>query len=226
MKKLKNVTLFGLDCINIERLIKAAEICCEKFEFANVKLLTSLPSNNKNIVPINHVGSIKKYSEFILKKINDYIDTDLVLIIQHDGFILNPKAWNDNFLNYDYIGAPLWVEDKLVVGNGGFSLRSKKLIELLQNDNNIYVEENPSHVYGQNEDWIISVTKRDYLEEKGINFAPVELAHKFSFEKNKLYGPKWTDQFGFHGLKWTNISDWIKKHPEHKIENPLRINAS
>jgi len=222
MKKLLNVTLFGLDCVDIERLIKVADICCENFEFAKIKLLSSLPSTNKNVIKIKSISSLKEYSQFMLKEMNDYIDTDFVLIIQHDGFILNPDAWDDSYLNYDYIGAPLYVEGKQIVGNGGFSLRSKKLLQILQTDENIYIDENPDHKYGQHEDWIISVINGQYLENKGIKFAPVELAHKFSFEKNRIFGPKWNGQFGFHGLTWTDISDWIKENPQYGIKNELR----
>jgi len=221
MKELKNVTLFGLDCVDIDRLILAAEICCVDFRFAEVKLLSSIASKSKNVVKIEPVQSRQDYSQFILKQLNDYINTDFVLVIQYDGFILNPEAWDDQYLQYDYIGAPLWVDDKQVVGNGGFSWRSKKLLTLLQNDENIFIEEAPAHKYGQNEDWIISVIKRQYLENQGIKFAPVEIAHKFSFEKNKRYGAKWNGQFGFHGLSWTDISAWTKLHPKYRINNIL-----
>lgn len=221
MKKLNNVTLLGIDCIDINRLIKAAEICCKDFEFSEVKLLSSIPSDNKNVIKIKTIGSFREYSQFVLKELNEYIDTDFVLIIQHDGFILNPTAWDDEYLKYDYIGAPLLVEDKLVVGNGGFSLRSKKLLELLQKDDDIKIEVTSSDRYAENEDWIISVIMRKYLESLGVKFAPVELAHKFSFEKNKEYGAYWSDQFGFHGLKWTDISAWTKVHPEYQIDNTL-----
>lgn len=221
MKKLSSITLFGLDCVDIDRLIKVSEICCENFEFAGVKLLSSIQSDNKNVIKIHPVNSLKEYSEFIFKELNDYIDTKLVLIIQHDGFILNPSAWDDEYLKYDYIGAPLLVDDKLVIGNGGFSLRSKKLLNILQSDPNINIEENSDHKYSQNEDWIVSVVKREYLESLGVRFAPVGLAHKFSFEKNKEYGAYWDGQFGFHGLKWTDISAWTKDHPEYKIDNTL-----
>lgn len=222
MKKLNNITLFGLDCVNIDRLHKAAEICLASFSFSEIKLLTSIPNNYSNTILINPINSIRDYSKFMLKELNNYIDTEFVLIIQYDGFILNPHAWDDQYLNYDYIGAPLSVDDKLVVGNGGFSLRSKKLLELLQKDHNIMIEETPSHKYAENEDWIISVILRDYLEKNNIKFAPVPLAHKFSFEKNKEYGAKWDNQFGFHGLKWTDISNWINRHPEYDIKNELR----
>lgn len=221
MKKLENVTLFGLDDVDIGRLIQVEEICAKDFEFSDIKLLTSLESANPHVIKIEPIKSIKDYSEFILKKMNDYIDTKFVLLIQYDGFILNPEAWNDKFLEYDYIGAPLWEDGKYVVGNGGFSLRSKKLLEFLQNDENIFVPEVATEKYGINEDWIICVEKREYLESKGIKFAPVDIAKRFSFESNEDGGANWTDQFGFHGLKWTDISKWLKEHPEYNIENPL-----
>lgn len=73
----------------------------------------------------------------MIKELNKYIETSYVLIIQYDGFILNPDAWTDEFLEYDYIGAPWWYTDDCNVGNGGFSLRSKKLLEILANDDSI-----------------------------------------------------------------------------------------
>lgn len=215
---LKNVTLLGIDCVNIDRLVQAAEICAKDFEFADIKLLTSLPSNSPHIVKIDAINSIEAYSEFCIHKLNSYVDTDFVLLIQYDGFILNPKAWSDDFLNYDYIGAPWWTEKekKFVVGNGGFSFRSKKLLEVLQNDPNI-----PPIPHSEPEDTYISIKLRQYLESVGIKFAPVELAKQFSFESNEVDGVEWGSQFGFHGLAWTDISKWLEKHPEYIMENTL-----
>ena len=176
MKKLANITLFGLDCVEIDRLIQASEICLKDFEFGKVKFLTSLESKNSHIVKIDPINYIEAYNDFMIKQMNGYIDTDFALVIQYDGFILNPEAWTDEYLNYDYIGAPWWNEGKFIVGNGGFSLRSKKLLEILQNDDSIQrFPDDP-------EDWFICVTKREYLESKGIKFAPVELAKKFSLD--------------------------------------------
>lgn len=215
-KKLPTVTLFGLDCINIDRLIQVAEICKKDFDFAEVKLLTSLPSTHPEVVQIEPIDSIAKYSHFMIHKLNSYIDTDFVLIIQYDGFILNPVAWTDEFLEYDYNGAPWFRRGEMVVGNGGFSLRSKKLLEILQKDPDIIPipEKEPEDIY-------ICYDLREILEKKGIRFAPVELAKRFSIEMNEIVGGKWTDQFGFHGLRWTDISNWLKEHPEYYIQNTL-----
>ncbi len=46
MKKisLPTVTLLGIDCVNIQRLVLVAKICMQSFNFGDVKLLTSLPA--------------------------------------------------------------------------------------------------------------------------------------------------------------------------------------
>lgn len=215
MKKiLQKITLLGLDCIDSNRLLRVADICQNDFEFGAVKLLTCLPSNHKHVVRIDPVTSKEEYSSFIVRKINDYVDTDFALLIQYDGFILNPCAWDDAWLDYDYIGAPLWENGEYIVGNGGFSLRSKKLLATLQKGVRTDTDVHP-------EDWFICVTMRKKLEEEGIMFAPVDVARRFSFESNEKDGVKWNGQFGFHGLTWTDISQWQKEHPEYPVENKL-----
>lgn len=75
------------------------------------------------------------YSFFILKKLKHYIKTSHLLIVHWDGFIINPACWKDDFLCYDYLGA-IWPQKggRGIVGNGGFSLRSMKLLEALQSE--------------------------------------------------------------------------------------------
>ena len=56
------------------------------------------------------------------------IKTEFMLGIHDDGFVINPNLWTDQFLKYDYIGAPWshtipYYGQKYRVGNGGFSLR-------------------------------------------------------------------------------------------------------
>lgn len=173
-KKLPNITLFGLDGVNIERLKVAANICQEEFEFGAVKLLSAIPDTDPRVVAIRPVTSIEEYSRFFMKELNDFVDTEFVLVIQYDGFILNPEAWTDDFLEYDYIGAPWWYRDKKNVGNGVFSLRSKKLLEILQQD--------PHIKRFHPEDHCICRTYGNYLKEHGIRFAPEKLAARFSIE--------------------------------------------
>lgn len=237
-KDLPTVTLLGVDCVDIDRLIQAAEICMKDFTFAEVKLLTSLKTKkNPHIVPIEPIESIEAYSRFAISEIDTYVQTPHVLIIQHDGFILNPQAWTDEYLQYDYIGAPLkivdWtiktfdldesMEGSQVVGNGGFCLRSKRLLSLLSK---MSAEQQITAYHP--EDVIICIRMRERLEAQGIRFAPVALAERFSFEhssnKSGEWTSEWSDEFGFHGLKWSDISKWTKDHPEYSIDNTLNRN--
>lgn len=176
MLNLKNITLLGLDCINLDRLKIARDICVKDIEFGAVKLLTSIESDDKDVIKIDHIGSIDAYSEFMIRKLNPYVQTDFVLIFQHDGFILSANNWRNEFLSYDYIATP-WIgyyqeNPEHNVGNGGFSLRSKKLLEILATDPEIKI--------GAPEDIIISRQFRAYLEMKGITYAPEEIAGKFA----------------------------------------------
>lgn len=236
MKKLETVTLLGIDCVDIDRLAMAAEICQTDFEFAEVKLLTSIKdSGHENIVSIDPISSTEEYSRFAISELDQYVDTPHVLIIQYDGFILNPAAWTDEFLNYDYIGAPWLVKDwsvddfdfppqllgERVVGNGGFSLRSKKLTSLLSD-----LSRAGEFALYHPEDVVISVHTRKYLEAAGITFAPVPLAQQFSFEAEDDNNRKWDGQFGFHGLRWTDISNWQSKNPEYPIDNSEAVKKS
>lgn len=138
---------------------------------------------------ISKIKDANDYSRFIVNKMPALLDNlnlefSHVLVIQHDGYVLNANAWNPNFLKYDYIGAPWLYVDGRNVGNGGFSLRSKKLLELTKN----------LSVLGP-EDECIGRLWRGSLEISGCVFAPEEIAHEFSFE---LHEPK-HPTFGFHG---------------------------
>jgi hypothetical protein len=115
----------------------------------------------------------------------------------------------EEFLQYDYIGAPWWYNDECNVGNGGFSLRSKKLQTILQNDPIIFETDCEDHN--------ICRTYGNYLKSKGVKFAPEDVASTFSIEgdlhgkvsgREKYNGDTWNGEFGFHGLHKTDISKW------------------
>ncbi len=116
-----------IDCLNAGRAERVLEICKQKADFGAVKLLTSIPTEYEHAVRIMPLNTLIAYSIFMLTRVHEYIDTGHVLIVQRDGWILNISAWRDEWLDLDYIG-PLFVQyDK--VGSGGFSLRSKKIMQ-------------------------------------------------------------------------------------------------
>lgn len=176
---LPNVTLIGVDS-NTERLQKSIDKCNQWIRFGDVVTLHP---------PIT---SKEEYSEYCIKELYKHVPTSHLLICQHDGFVNNFKAWDDSWLQYDYIGAPWWYNDGMDVGNGGFSLRSKRLMEIVANDTGI-ISKHP-------EDHVICRTYRKYLESKyGIKFAPVDVAEKFSFEGYRQPKKFLDKQFGVHG---------------------------
>ena len=121
---------------------------------------------------IEPIGSRAEYSAFVLKSLARHIDTPFVLLIQWDGYVVNPAAWREEFLACDYIGAKwFWHSDGMRVGNGGFSLRSRKLLAALQD---------PRIVLTDAEDVTIGRAYRPLLErEYSILFAPESLADAF-----------------------------------------------
>lgn len=223
--KLPNVTLLGIDCVNVERLIQAMNVSQENIEFGSVKLLTSLESNDKRKIEIPNISSIDEYSLFCIKDLHKYVDTEFVVIIQYDGFIINPDSWTNEFLEYDYIGAPWRIADwlingfnvsinlngQMIVGNGGFSLRSKKFLET---SHKLYESGKIPKV--QPEDIAMCIWHRNEFENEGIKFSPVELAKRFSIEREtELY----KNQFGFHGFWCKDLSNWFKSTQKYPFLN-------
>jgi hypothetical protein len=141
-------------------------------------------------------SSGQEYNRFIVEDLNSLIHTDFVLIIQNDGWIINPQKWSDNFLTYDYIGAP-WPWHK-VVGNGGFSIRSKKFLELSSKLK--YDPKHHEYPYCP-EDYFMCVMNRNYFTDNGCIFPDIKTGLDFSFEHHMSEYPQHTikDSFGFHG---------------------------
>lgn len=189
---LPSVTLVTVNCDKIEQGIEALAKSIKGIKFGAVKFLTSADTGLIEAVKIPHISTIQEYSRFMVKELYKYIDTDYVLVVQSDGYVKNPAAWNPEWLQYDYIGATWWYGDKQNVGNGGFSLRSKKLLQVLAADQYI-VKTHP-------EDHMICRIYGRYLTQKhGIKFAPDSVAKKFSIEGFRQKDKTYSGQFGFHG---------------------------
>jgi hypothetical protein len=133
------------------------------------------------------IKTTKDYSDLLLKGLRQYVIGSHVLVIQWDSFILQPDLWADDFLQYDYIGAVWPHHPDTPVGNGGFSLRSVKLLEAL---------ESPAITKRHPEDFCICVDNKATLENQfGIRIAPTNVAEQFAVERSA-----WHPAFGFHGF--------------------------
>lgn len=200
---LKEISLCIIDCINPELSIKAIKKSQHFCDFENTLFFTDQnlkPSDYFDVVPISSLNSIKAYSHFILKKLHQYIQTSHVLIIQWDGFVIDPNAWRETFRTVDYIGAKWeWRHDGNNVGNGGFSLRSKRLLSTTAKDSFKFIE-------NEAEDHQLCRTyKHELMRNHGIKFADETMADQFSYERSMPNIPT----FGFHGLFnfWRHHSD-------------------
>lgn len=183
---LKDITLVCIDTVDPLRTVPAFEHTLNLCSFPFVKLFTntnSYPVKGVEIVFCNNIRSFDDYSRFCVRDLAACVDTPFCLIIQYDGYVINPSAWTDDFFNYDYIGA-VWHHINNNVGNGGFSLRSKKLLHTGTELN--ISNYNP-------EDFCICVTHRKFFEEHGCVFAPQNIANRFSVENISYQG-----SFGFH----------------------------
>lgn len=81
------------------------------------------------------LASHDAYLAFVLRGLAGTVTTSHVLVAQWDGWVSGPAAWNPALLEWDYIGAP-WpsldaAAGKVEVGAGGFSLRSRRLLDAL-----------------------------------------------------------------------------------------------
>lgn len=185
---LSDVTVCAADSVSPELAGRALDLSMERCAFAEAILFSDVPAaGNFRHVAIPKLASLDDYSHFCLKEMGRHITTAHALVVQWDGYVVGPAAWDKRFRDYDYIGAPIYREGREVVGNGGFSLRSRKLMKVLSR---------LPTVPGVNEDWTISEILRPTLERDfGIRFAPAAMAARFSYEQRHPGKPT----FGFHG---------------------------
>ena len=195
MIELSGVTLVCVDTANHALALRAIARSTAGVRFARVVLCTDdLPAGvaappDVEVVRIRRLDSRDAYSRFMLKELATHVRTPHALVIQWDGYVVNPEAWDPAFLGCDYLGAKWsWHDDGMRVGNGGFSLRSKRLLDALADPRIELVEA---------EDTTICRTHRALLErEHGIVFGDEALADRFSYEAAYPIGRP----FGFHGL--------------------------
>ena len=171
------------------------------------------PKNLPDNIAWKRVGLIDylQYSVFMMHMLQHHIETDYALIVQDDGWVLDGENWKDEYYGYDYIGAPShcgrvgdkfllgfgWFEheDRTVVQNGGFSLRSKRFLQAPNEFGIVHKQANDIHNW--NEDAQLTAIFRQDLEHCGMKYAPEHVAKNFSIE---YVGPGFHDGFDFGEL--------------------------
>ncbi|MBZ0258731.1 hypothetical protein K8I31_21880 [bacterium] len=194
-------TLCCVDCQNAVPALRSLERSMRQCLFERVIFFTdSVPSqipSGIEVVTIPKIANKSDYSFFMIKTLGEYIETDFALITQWDGFVIDGSKWRDSFFEYDYIGAKWWYDDAYNVGNGGFSFRSKRLMNALQD---------PRISEFEPEDAVVGRVYRNFLEEMyQIRYATSQVAEQFAFERIFDH----VETFGFHGAYhlWRFLSD-------------------
>lgn len=199
MLDLPSVTACCVDTLNHDLALRALRRSMAGTRFGNVIFFTDrIPECCEvppqiTVVPGVSIASLEDYSRFVLKQMLPHVHTSHVLLLQWDGYVTQPAAWNPEFLRCDYLGATWpWLPAGEQVGNGGFSLRSRKLLEVLQDPRIIPI--------GWEDQTICGAYRSLLRDEFGIRFGSDELANSFSFESNwsRILGGEET--FGFHGV--------------------------
>ena len=153
--------------------------------------------------------------EILWHEVPLYVRTSHFLHIEWDGWVLDGTLWQDGWLEYDYLGAPWpWHQDSFRVGNGGFSLRSRRLFDHLRQHPNLYPPTPPEDAT------LCRVYRRDL--ERHFRWGLEADAERFSLEHGPL-----RRTFGFHDCRnWGRLldkgqvakrislaNDYVKNHP-------------
>ena len=194
---LSNVTLVVVDSMCHRLTAMAIRDCLKHAVFGAINIHTNFPQHI-NIAEAHYFDAPAfdtkdDVMRYLWREVPQRVKTSHFLFIQWDSWILDASCWRDEWLQYDYIGAP-WPfhEDGRNVGNGGFSLRSVKLMR--------FVAENFFEIYTA-EDYIICRDLRPVLEPMGFRWAPTEVAAEFAFECEPS-----RRSFGYHGLfNWPHL---------------------
>lgn len=213
MPTLRDVTLISATGADATAAHRVLAHCAGLLPFGAVKLLAAEPPAQRR-AEIAYVAippmDLRGYNRFMLRELHAHVDTAFCLVVQADGFILDPRRWTDAFLDHDYIGAPL---PEVVpgrepvalgahrVGNGGFSLRSRALLQVAAG-----IDLDALDVALPSEDVVICHYERARFEAAGLRFAPLGLAARFAIEHPvglPDHSPGRT--FGFHGKHWLRL---------------------
>lgn len=191
---LKDVTLVAVGSPKyLEGMWRAIEYSRRDIEWGDVKIITSIPCN-----------SIDEWNWAIIYELKNFIDTDYCMLVHPDGFVVNAESWKDEFLQYDYIGAP-WPlpqdeysyrtpDGEIVRVGNSVSIRSKRILHM---PHELEIAWRP-YFGNTNEDGFLTCHNRRLLQHFGCRFAPLEVAKWFSREMDIPDNAEVESPFAFH----------------------------
>jgi hypothetical protein len=216
---LPDVTLVCVDTRTPRQAIEAMQKSMTRVDFGRAIFFGEHNSkrdcaqmNGIDWVGISALKNIGEYSRFVLHGLLPHVHTSHCLIVQWDGFVVDASMWRDDFLAFDYIGPPWYKKNQFLgVGNGGFSLRSRRLLEALA--------QLPCDGDDPEDDVICKHHRAALIERFGMRFAPADMAAQFGIEQGPL-----RQTFGFHGIEHfarvfaeDELVRWLNDAPEELI---------
>jgi hypothetical protein len=242
---LPNVTLLAVTSVEIEQHQMSLKISSQNIEFGAVKLLSSSLPEKKysdieyiSIPPMNRSGN----NRFLMKDLYKYFETSHCLYVQADSFVVNADLWKEEFLEFDYIGAP-WPNEIQInpyLKKGEVFAYNPNMHEPVNENLVLNMKENCVGSGGfslrsrkllktvakidfdslkfpmKNEDLIICHYLYKEMIDKGIHFAPPKLAAQFAIEDaNHLYGQDVNSVFGFHARHMRDyyLKEYMRRAP-------------
>ena len=203
-------------------------IICGNSNYTLCKNICENISENIEVIKLNYDNMTQQeYSNFLMtKEFWNLLDGEKILIYQEDSLIL--KSNIQDFMNYDFIGAPFLKTSNDTpngVGNGGLSLRTKtKMIEVINKCPISQLELGSStKEYMKNHDFI-SPPEDVYFSKNLQDFRignVSDLDNAFRFSSDSIFNP---DSFGCHKI-W-NCNDKWKNHILKKFNYHLHTPAS
>lgn len=211
--QLPNVTLLAVTSVRLRETIKAMQYSMRGIDFGDCVLVTHkkplfLPKTIR-YARTEKLDDIDCFNYQMLYEMGKYVRTDFVMLVHYDGFVVHPEMWRDEFLDYDYIGAPWPVPDDdftyrdkdgnlCRVGNS-VGIRSKRLLEFPKK---AQIPFEADHGYFH-EDGFLCCKNRHLVEAAGMRIAPLEVAKYFSHE-TMIPEIEGITPFAFHKWAGTN----------------------
>lgn len=197
--KLSDVTLVMVETREHALARLAIASCLELVEFGDLVIVTDRPAEfydfnylRPKIKTVPDWPNKLGWSRSWWYDVPKMVSTSHTLNIQWDSWVWCAYLWRDEFLQYDFIGAPWWYKDGKNVGNGGFSLVSTRLKRYL------YDHRDRLPCVTHADDDLLCRKYRTQLEHAGFVWAPESVAHDFAFECCR---PSETSRhFGFHAM--------------------------
>lgn len=202
MLNLPDVTLVMIETREHALALMALEECEKKAKFGDILVFTDqvsrFLSSPRHCYAVPDWPDKLGWSKFLWNNVAPFVTTSHLLVIQWDSWIKDPDMWRDDFLKYDYVGAPWWYKDGKNVGNGGFSLRSTALQRYVRKHRGRFP------CISNLDDDLLCRKYRLALEEAGFVWAPQEVAADFAFECVRP-NPN-SKHFGFHAMfNWGEV---------------------